>query len=133
MTTEIKAFCDALDTIPGLTVIRTLYLAEKKDWPLPAVVIDYARPIDEDAKEVGSSERLGDTFFFELGVKISDDEIGADPFKPLEDLEAMLELIKAKIEATFPQASFSFNQDDVLPVMIGKQIALGYTAELEIV
>lgn len=130
MVSEIRTLCDGISEIEDLTVIRSFWLAEKKDWDLPAAVIDYDRPIRSDGAESGLDFEDGHSFLLTLAVKR---ETKKDPFENLEELEEKIKLVEAKLEEKFPSASISFRETDISDITFGKQAALAFTCILEIV
>ena len=130
MVSEIRTLCDGISEIEDLTVIRSFWLAEKKDWDLPAAVIDYDRPIRSDGAESGLDFEDGHSFLLTLAVKR---EVKKDPFENLEELEEKIKLFEAKLEEKFPGASISFRETDISDITFGKQNALAFTCILEIV
>lgn len=129
MVSQLKRVCGAFDPIPDLTVIRTIWLSEKKDWSLPAVIVDYSRPIFDEGGENGMPLEGGDQFFFELAVKHAEN---GDPLATLEALEKKWIEVQAALAKAFEQNSISILNADVLDVTFGKQTALAFVCDIEI-
>ncbi len=74
MTPQYKSTIAALKTIPGLTVIPSSWLASKKDWPLPAVIVDLENPIFDCRTEDGALVEISTRMSMIFCVKPDEDD-----------------------------------------------------------
>lgn len=74
MTPQYHSVVTALKTIPGLTVIKTSWLARKKAWALPAVIVDCENPIFDSRTEDGTLAEVSTRVSMIFCVKGDEDD-----------------------------------------------------------
>lgn len=103
----------ALKTVAGLTVIKTSWLASRKEYPLPAVVVDIENPIFDSVTEDGTLQEIATRMSLVFFVKKND----VYPESMIEDLENQAMAAVAAIGAAYSdkQIRIDLPQIDMMP------------------
>ncbi len=129
MVSELRTLATALEPIEGVAVLRTRWYAETINAPLPAVIVDYERPIESLLLENGRDLPEGDFFYLEIAVKPTTTD---DPLETLERLETLIEVVRERIYAAFADKTVLFLQPEVINMPFAKQTSLSFLCDLYI-
>jgi hypothetical protein len=129
MVSQFRAVIEALNSGTDLVVIPTMRSALKKEYPLPAIVVDYDKPVFEEFAENGPGAMSGNSYLVIIAVKSL---TARDPLDELAELEQHLRSCIDALSSAFPQSSISVLDPDIDDILFGKQDALAITFELQI-
>lgn len=122
MTPQYNATLAALQTIGGLTVIATSWLAGKTDQKLPAVILDLENPIFDSRTEDGHlqevSTRMSMLFVVEPTM--------IDPTVSFTQLETYFTAALVAIGAAFPNKQISIDLPQIDDYTFGKSMRASF-------